>query len=319
MKMIKEKIELLTPSQAIKHFIARLPEQHPQKKYLENQHHRKSAGERGEGKMQKKFKEFHVDEDFDALWDIGLERGDWITQFDGLILTKRCVIVLDSKNVSDDLHFNKETGEFIRVNASGERLILDDPVFQLKKNIQFLRLWLKDRKLDVPVKGLIVFTAGNCIFHSKPPGALMCKTYQMNEFLYSILQSCPQDPTPLKINKIKRLLVANHTPYARKPLCKTYHISYDDLRKGVYCANCRGYQVVRHKRNWICSDCGAKNAGAHHFALQEYFTFVDDTITNKDLRTFFLLESEDVANRLLRRYDFVVMGENKARRYRLKE
>lgn len=319
MKVIKEKIELLPPTQAIKHFIARLPEQHTQKKYLENQYHRKSAGERGEGKMQKKFKEFHVDEDFDALWDIGLKKGDWITQFDGLILMKRCVIVLDSKNVSDDLHFNKQTGEFIRLNTSGERLILDDPVFQLKKNIQFLTLWFKDRKLDVAVKGLIVFTAGNCIFHSKPDGALMCKTYQMNEFLYNILQSTPQAHTPLNINKIKRLLKASHTPYVRKPLCETYQISYGDLKKGVYCTSCGGYQMARHRRNWICRNCSSKNAAAHHFALQEYFTFVDNTITNKDLREFCLLDSADIANKLLRQYDFVISGENKARRYRLKE
>ena len=304
---------------AIQHLIGRLPEQHPQKKYLENQHHRKSAGARGEGKMQKKFKEFHVDEDFDALWDIGLEQGDWITQFDGLILTKRCVIILDSKNVSDDLHFYENTGEFIRLKANGERLVLDDPVYQLKKNIQFLTLWFKSKKLDVQVKGLIVYTSGNCMFHSKPKGALVCKTYQMNEYLYKILRSTPQDPTPLKINKIKRLLETNHTPYVRRPLCETYQIPYDDLKKGIYCGSCHGYQVVRHRRNWVCRDCNAKNAAAHHVALQEYFSIVDDSITNKDFRVFCRLESADIANKILSKYDLVVSGENKARRYRLQE
>ena len=319
MKNIKEKIELLPQAQAIFHFTARLPETHPRKEYLENQHHRKTAGIRGEIKMQKKFKEFHLEEDYHALWDIGLKQGEWITQFDGVILTEKCVIILDSKNVSDDLHFAEKTGEFIRMNGKGERLILDDPVYQLNKNIRFLRQWFKQRKLDVPVKGLIVNTANNCMFHSKPTGALVCKTYQMNEYLYKILQSTPQESAPLKINKIKRLLEANHTPYVRKPLCKTYQIPYDDLKKGVYCANCRGYQMVRSKRNWVCRDCNSKNAAAHHFALQEYFTFVDDSITNKDLRDFCLVESSDTANRILRQYDFVISGETKSRRYRLKE
>ena len=319
MKIIKEKIELLPQAQAILHFIGRLPETHPKKGYLENQHHRKTAGERGEIKMQKKFKEFHLEEDYHALWDIGLKQGEWITQFDGLILTEKCVIILDSKNVSDDMHFDEKTGEFIRMNGKGERLVLEDPVFQLNKNIRFLREWFKQRKLDIRVKGLIVFTAGNCMFHSKPKGALVCKTYQMNEYLYKILQSAPQDSAPMKINKMKRILEANHTPYVRKPLCETYNIEYAELKKGVYCANCHGYQMVRSKRNWVCRDCNSKNAAAHHFALQEYFTFVDDSITNKELRAFCLLESAAIANRILMKYDFLISGENKARRYRIKE
>lgn len=319
MIIIKEKIELLPHSQAIPHLIARLPAAHPQIEFLANQHHRKTAGERGESKLQKKFREFYLEEDYLALWDTGLKLGEWITQFDGLVVTEKCVIILESKNISDELHFDEKTGEFIKTNPKGQRLVLENPVFQLNKNIRFLEQWFKQQKLAVAVKGLIVFTAGNCLFHSKPTGAPLCKTYQMNDYLYKILQTLPQDSTPLKINKIKRLLEANHTPYVRKPLCETYQIAVDDLRKGVYCANCRGYQVMRHKRNWVCRDCNSKNAAAHHLALQEYFTFVDGSITNKELRAFCLLESEDIAKRILRQYDFVVSGETKARRYRIRE
>ncbi|WP_133257378.1 nuclease-related domain-containing protein [Planococcus halotolerans] len=319
MAIIKEPIEILPQGQAIKYFIARPPEKHPRKEYLENQLHRKTAGERGENKMRKKFQEFHLDENFAALWDIGLIDGDWKTQFDGLVMTEKCIIILDSKNVSEDLHFDEKTGEFIRMDSKGQRLILDNPVFQLNKNILFLRRWLRKRKIDVRVKGLIVYTANQCLFHSKPSGAPICKTYQMNDYLYNILHSLPPDPTPLKVNKIKRLIEASHSPYVRRPLCETYQIAYSDLQKGVYCASCKGYQVVRSKRNWVCLRCGAKNSTAHHFALQEYFSFVDDSVTNKEFREFCLLESSDVAKRILVQYDFEVFGETKSRRYRIKE
>ncbi|XKE93958.1 NERD domain-containing protein [Metaplanococcus flavidus] len=317
--IIKEPIEILPQTQAIIHFIGRLPEKHPQRDYLENQLHRKTAGERGEGKLQKKFKEFHLDENYTALWDIGLEQGEWKTQFDGLVLTEKGVVILDSKNVSEDLHFNEKTGEFIRMNSKGERLILDNPAFQLNKNIRFLRQWFQNRKLDVPVKGLVVYTAANCIFHSKPTGALLCKTYQMNDYLYKVLRSFPQDSAPLKVNKIKRLLEANHKTFKRKPLCERYDIDYGDLQKGVYCVSCKGYQVARVKRNWLCLRCGAKNSAAHHFALQEYFSFVDDSVTNKEFREFCLLESADIAKRILTQYDFTVTGDNKGRRYHIKK
>lgn len=317
--IIKEPIELLPQSQAIFHFIGRLPEKHPQKVYLENQLHRKTAGERGENKLQKKFKEFHLGDNYTALWDIGLEMGDWITQFDGLVLTEKCVIILDSKNVSDDLHFDEKTGEFIRMSPKGERLVLENPAFQLNKNIRFLRQWLQLRKLDVTVKGMVVYTAANCMFHSKPTGALLCKTYQMNDYLYKILRSLPEGGGTLKVNKIKRLLESNHKPFKRKPLCERYHIDYGDLQRGVYCAACKGYRMARVKRNWVCHACGTKNLAAHHFALQEYFSFVGDSITNKEFREFCLLESADIATRILKQYDFEVSGENKGRRYRIKE
>ena len=189
---IKETIGLLPQTQAIAHLIGRLPDNHPKKGYLENQLHRKTAGERGESRLQKKFMEFHLDEQYVALWDIGLKMGGWITQFDGLILTEKCVIILDSKNVSGDLHYHDKTDEFIRINTDGERLVLDNPAYQLKKNILFLETWFKNRRLDISVKGLVINTSNNCFFHSKPAGVLLCKTYQMNEYLYNMLRPFPQ-------------------------------------------------------------------------------------------------------------------------------
>ena len=123
----------------------------------------------------------------------------------------------------------------------------------------------------------------------------------------------------MKVNKIKRMIEANHAPYVRRPLCETYKIDYGVLKRGVHCPNCKGYRVVRSKRNWVCRDCHEKNTVAHHLALQEYFSIVDWTISNREFREFCLVESAATANRILVRYDFCVTGENKARRYQLKE
>ncbi|WP_033541898.1 nuclease-related domain-containing protein [Planococcus sp. CAU13] len=317
--MIKEKIELLPAAQAIMHFISRLPENHPQRPYLENQLHRKTAGERGEERMQKKFIEFRPDCKFTVLWNIGLKMEGWITQFDGIVITEKGIIILDSKNVSDDLHFNNETDEFIRLNSKGERLILENPVYQLNKNILFLTEWFEERNLPLPVKGLIIYTSANCMFQSKPTGAPVCKTYQMNGYLYEILRSFPSDTAPLNINKIRKLIEKNHTPYRRKPLCQTYFINSAELRRGVLCPECKDYLMVRDKRSWICHDCQYKDATAHHLALQEYLTFIDTSITNKDFRSFCLLDSPAAARRILVQYDFFISGDHKSRQYRIKE
>lgn len=319
MGTIKNTVELLPQSKAIMHLLRRLPDKHPKKGYLENQLHRKSAGERGESKLQKKFNEFYLEDDYAALWDIELKLDNWKTQFDGLILTKKCVIILDSKNVSDDLHYDKETDEFIKVNPAGNRLVLENPIYQLNKNIRFLTRWLQKKKIEIKVTGLIVYTANNCVFHSKPSGALLCKTYQMNDTLYKILQSYPQDSTSLKINKIKKVIEDNHSPYVRKPLCDLYQINYKDLIKGVYCEACNNYQMLRNKRNWICGDCNYKNPAAHHLALQEYFSLVNTSITNKDLCSFCILDSPATARRILVQYNFKTYGINKARTYELNE
>lgn len=299
--------------------LRRLPANHSQRHFLEVQLHRATAGVRGENKLQKKFNEFFIESEFKPIWDVNLKIDDWKVQMDGLLLTEKCAVIMESKNISDEIHYDELTDEFYKKNSSNEKITLENPVIQLNKHTRFLTRWFQMHKINLPVTGMIVFTAKNCFFYSKPPGALICKAYQMNEYLYQILENYPQEVSSHKVNKIKKMIASNQIPYKRSPLCEFYHIDIKDVKKGVYCRNCQSLQMQRLMKTWICGSCGHRDNFAHELALQEYFSLIDNQVTNKQFREFCQINSPSVARRLLIQYDLEFTGDLKSRAYKLKK
>ncbi|MDN7242106.1 nuclease-related domain-containing protein [Planococcus sp. N028] len=299
--------------------LERLESNHPQRQFLEQQLHWRAAGKRGESRLQKKFNEFYQEEEFHILWNVNLKIGNWPVQMDGLLLTDRCVVIVESKNINGQLHFDEKTGEFFRFNSEGEKTVLEDPRIQLNKNVRFLTQFFKLNKITLPVSGLVVFTAKDCEFISKPHRASLCKTYQMTESLIKILQAFPPGAANLKLSKIKKMILAADTPYRQTPLCTYYFINPKDLKSGVFCQNCKTLTMQRDKRNWLCSNCGIYDASAHLLAIREYLTFVETKLTNQKLRDFCGFESRAVATRLLAKLDLERLGESKAFSYHLRE
>lgn len=305
--------------EALELLLARLKDQHPQRPFLERELHWTAAGKRGESRLEKKFNEFYLEEEFQILWDVSLKIGNWPVQMDGLLLTERGAVIIESKNINGQLHFDEKTAEFFRINAAGEKTIMEDPRVQLNKNIRFLTQFFKMKKINLPVTGLIVFTAKDCEFASKPQRASICKTYQMVEYLLKILLAFPHEAEQIKLPKLKKMILTNQAPYKQSPLCTYYFIDPNDLRPGVYCRQCKSLSMQRNKRSWICSRCSARDPSAHLLAIQEYFTFVEPEITNRKLREFCGLASRTVAKRLLIQLDLESTGALKNRVYHFRE
>ncbi|WP_033543078.1 nuclease-related domain-containing protein [Planococcus sp. CAU13] len=317
--MKKEKMEPLSVEEALGSLIGRLPAVHSQRNYLEGELHRIAAGIRGEDRMRKRFTEFQPKEEFHVLWDIGLAIGSWKTQFDGIVLTGRGAIIIDSKNISGKLHFDEKTGEFYRFNDSDVKKVFDDPRIQLNKNIRFLNDWFKLKKIELRVSVLIVFTPKNCEFIVRPKSKHICKVYQMPEYLFQILKAFPLVADPPKLLKVKKQIIAAHVPYPRTPICGKYYTEVRDVRNGVQCPECRVYGMIRIKKSWQCPRCRHRDRQAHRFALREYFSLVDSHITNQAFREWSGVSSSSVAKRLLAQFDLDTSGESKAWKYSLKE
>lgn len=318
--MEKEELELLSTEEALSSLISRLTAVHSQRNYLEGKLHRTAAGIRGEERMRQRFIEFQPDEEVQALWDIGLAIGSWKTQFDGIVLTERCAIIIDSKNISGRIHFDEKTGEFYRFDNNDIKEVFDDPRIQLNKNIRFLSKWFGQKKIKLPVSGLIVFTPKNCEFIVRPKGKHLCKVYQMPEYLFQIQKAFPLEAEPPKLQKIKKQIISGHIPYLRTPLCGKYFIEVSDIRSGVKCMECQTYGMKRIKKSWQCPGCRHRDRQAHQFALREYFSLIDTSITNQAFREWCGVESRFVAARMLAQFDLeIINGESKLQSYRLKQ
>ncbi|WP_240033977.1 nuclease-related domain-containing protein [Planococcus salinus] len=319
MERIKAELDLLPKTLAIECLLKRLPSNHKQRGYLENQLHRATAGIRGEGKMIKKFKEFSYEGNCLPVWDLNMKLNEWAVQIDGLLLTDRCAIVLDSKNVSGEIHYDAVNEEYYKKTMpGGEILTMENPVFQLNKHIHFVRKWFSLHNIYLPVTGLIVYTANNCVFKTKPPDALICKTYQMNAYLYQILRDSPLTAVSHPLEDIGKLIAANQVPFKSSPLSEFYKIDLRDVKPGVYCKKCCCHGMQRVKKSWICAACGNKDATADRLAVQEYFSLIDRELTNRKFREFSGIENSDAARRVLAKYDLEITGDRKTRVYKIK-
>lgn len=318
--MSKKEVGLLSETESLERLLYRLPEVHSQRKFLEVELYRRTAGIRGENRLTRKFVEFDLDEKYQFLKNINLSIGEWKVQIDGLLLTDRGAIVVESKNISGQLQFFEETGEFSRINLEGVKTVMEDPTIQLNKHMRFMAKFLKHHRIDLPLNGLIVFTSKQCEFLSKPKNNYVCKTYQMNDYLFNILQNFPETFTRQDLSTIVKLLQYNQTPYKRNPLCQQYFIDVNDLINGILCVGCKKHSVVRkHKSGWVCNICNKRDDMAMHNAIQEYFSLIDNELNNKSLRTFCGLESPYTASRSLANFDLEISGALKNRTYKLKK
>ena len=72
------------------------------------------AGARGENRLADRLSELRLQGEFHVFSDVCLEFDDWKVQIDCLVVTDRCCIVLESKNISGHLYFNKELDVFYK-------------------------------------------------------------------------------------------------------------------------------------------------------------------------------------------------------------
>ena len=91
--------------------------------------------------------------------DIRLHLGEWKVQIDCLVLTDRCCIVIESKNMSGDLYFESDSEEFYKVNQDGEEIPYPNPYYQLLRHIRFMKEFLHQINPEIKVTGSVFMTA----------------------------------------------------------------------------------------------------------------------------------------------------------------
>lgn len=318
--MSKKRISLLSETESLERLMYRLPENHPKLPFLKVEHYRTAAGKRGEERLQRKFSEFVSEDSHRFLRNVCLSLGDWKVQMDGLLLTERGAVIIESKNISGQIHFDELTDEFSRTDMEGVRTVMEDPAIQLNKHIRFLAMFFKRHKINLPVKGIVVFTSKHCEFIAKPKNIYVCKTYQLIDYLFAILQTFPPKVTHLNLSKVDKLLQKHQNPYKRLPLCQLYVIDPEELEAGILCTHCKKHSMLhKHKIGWVCAICNGANPCAFQQTVQEYFSLIDQQISNKQLRKFSKLESKYAASRLLATFDLEQAGALRNRTYRIKK
>lgn len=297
--------------------VRRLRDTHLKKETIVTDYDNRLLGHRGEEALI-----FYLDtlsdKDYRIYHDIRLKFGDYYFQIDFLIVCSKFFSVLQVKNRGKDWHFEKVFKQ-ASLNNKGTMERARNPVMEAKVQALKLKKWLENHHITgIPIQYIFVNSNEKIQIHSDD--------YDMNRYICNselLLEKMDQLENQHRIirlddkelNKVKRLLLENHTP-DNPNLLQHYHLSMkEDILPGVQCPLCHCLPMVYKAGTWHCSNCRYKSKTAYQQAIYDYFLLVGPSITNGEARQFLQIPSRKIVHHLLTRMNLPVTGNFKGRIY----
>lgn len=272
------------------------------------------AGQRGEERL---LHQLSTRRDGFALHNVCLELGAEKVQIDCLFITSSLCLVLESKNISGALYFDPDTDEFYRVDNEGSTTFFPNPYYQLTRHIRFMEQWLRLNKIHIPVTGAVILTSKSVTLRNNPNKLPIYKLDSLTDRINNISSRYRNTLNDAQLHELREKILQSHRPYTQNYLLEYYGLSVEDIIKGIVCSQCRTSSLNRGKRSWVCPKCNFKTQSGLQQAVEQYLLLVKPTITNKEFREFFGVESMKTANKLLSNLKLQKHGEKKNRSYSL--
>lgn len=257
--------------------------------------------------------------DYYIFQDLRLTIGKFSFQLDTLILSPHFLLIVESKNISGSLLFDRSSKQLIRTKEGKEDGFLD-PLAQVNHQCRHLKRWLEHHKIkSCPIESLIVISSPSTILKTTPGHQSIFQKVTHAVHLVDKIKELEHrypDPalTPYLLQKLSKLFLQSHSPLEVNVL-KHYGIHPKDLIKGVICPSCSSVPMLRKYNHWYCPICNLKCDQAHIQAIEDYFHLISPKITNKKCREFLILSSRHTATRLLESMDLPYAGHTKGRIY----
>lgn len=295
--------------------IPRLDPAHPKIPQIEKDLRSFLSGYRGE-----KTTDYHLafinDKKHHLFGGIRLPHGEHFFQMDTPILSRKYILILETKNFGGELSFTPQ--QFSQTSYYGQRGY-KGPIAQVTRHKEQLHDWLKTHHLptDIPIIPLVVLSNPSAIIKTNDPDILqkVCKVENLKNKIFELTSSYSEDIlTDRSLKKISNLLLKDDTTLYPGPQ-KTYGLSPLELFPGARCHICHSYQLVRKDRVWVCPHCLNHSKDAYFDALLDYFLFIKDTITNREFREYLGIDSVKTASKLLTSLNLPTTGQKKGRIY----
>lgn len=297
--------------------VRRLPDRHPRKSEFESKLIRRRSGFKGEKELDYYLSQF-PDEDFTIIQSIRLPHYDTHFQIDTLLLSPYFTVNMEAKNHAGEIEFNNEFDQMIQ-RYDGSVKVYSNPVLQAK--IQTSHLYNLLSKNHFPPSPLEYFVS------ITNPQTLILNPSRNQEVAYRVCRTAriPYKILDLKskykkvswskkdINRITKLLLRKHEPLI--PDVSALNIPFKDLNLGIQCPKCSSFGMERTYGTWFCQSCSYTSKNAHIHAIKEYFLLYGNTLTNKQLRLFLQINSDDLATHLLKSLNLISTGTTRNRLY----
>ena len=254
---------------------------------------------------------------FYIFHDLRLPYGDTYFQLDFVLLSPKVIILLDGKNHSGKLTFdrNQMTQEY-----QDKRLVYENPIFQANRHKLLLHYFFEKHKIPkIPIESLVVISKSSTELMISPGYSeaqkKVCRASNLIERMDEIYHRYNLDLFDHKmLDKIKKLLIRSYTPLETDILAK-FNIKTFEIISGVQCPNCLMFGMGFKRKNWICPFCQFVSQDAHIQAIADYFLLIKPSFTNPEIRAFLQVSSSRAATYLLSLLKFPYTGTTKGRIY----
>jgi hypothetical protein len=278
------------------------------------------AGYKGE--LQTDYRlSFLPEKDYWILRDLRLKDGIWHFQIDTLIITHRYILLIETKNYSGTIYFEKDSEQMIQTKQDKEKAF-DNPVLQVNKQKWHLKRWLVAHNFKVPpIFTMVVISNPATIIKTNDPK--LYKYVVKGDVLVDRIKKMDSANlndsfTEKEIKKLSKTLIKNHTLHYPQ-LLKTYSLTEADLHKGVQCPSCSAFGMRRMNRKWVCYNCSFHSRTAHLRSVAEFFLLIKPTLTNSELSEFLLLQNPRTIGNMLSLMNLTISGSKKGRVYHMPE
>jgi hypothetical protein len=293
----------------------RLPKNHPQLSKILSSIEKRKAGFRGEQNT-----DYHLtflpSPDYIILRDLSLI-DQHPFQIDTLILTPKLIMLVETKNPSGKLYFEKESNQLIRTYEQVEEGF-SNPLQQAERQSRQLENWMCKRKFpSMPIEHLVVISNSKTIIrtNNKRVFERVVHAEHMVDRILFILEKYHQTHLDGKtLKKLYKVLIKENTPQL-VPILEYWNIHPQEIIKGTECPYCTKIPMTRIYSNWYCPSCKESSKFAHIQALLDYFLLFNSTITNKQCRDFLLLHSRRTSELLLKTMNLSKLGHTKGVKY----
>jgi hypothetical protein len=294
----------------------RLPDHHPRKSEFHSKLIRWKAGYKGEIEVDYYLSLF-PDDDLTIFQYLRLPHKNGYFQIDTLIISPWFMVIIEAKNLAGTIEIDHELDQLLQTYDGMEKGY-NNPILQAEIQSAHLKKWLTKHQLPLPPLETFVTISNPQTIIKNPTNnkVVSYRTCRAARIPFKIAtlktQFNKEIYTKKDIKKVTRLLLKQHVPFVPDP--KAMDIP-SDILTGVQCPYCSLFSMERMHGTWFCKSCGKTSKDAHIQAVKDYFLLNGPTLTNKNLREFLHINSEDTITRILHSMNLIFTGKTKNRTY----
>lgn len=254
------------------------------------------------------------------LHNIRLKDATGYFQMDYIIISVKFILILEVKNYSGKVYFNKFNQLELIKSDQIENEVFQNPITQVERHQLLLQNWLLNHLfLDIPVYSYVIFSSPTTLIQSDASHSdIHKKIISGSNLVPTILQLANQEQkhhlTFNDIKSISSLLIDSHSPY-KINIEKKYRVYYNDLIKGIHCPNCSSIPLEKNNKVWFCQNCDYVGPNNYTQSLNDYYYLISEEITNKEARDFLQIHSPSTMRYLLQKAGYEYTGGYKGRKY----